>query len=190
MYNQAHKQGVDYMNKKIIVTAASILIVLSGGAAVVATRQGIKPVEDSKVSTNIQTTGDPNATAEGKPLEMVNTPMVPEPVAPPPVTEVAPPPAPDAPPAAPVVKTFGELILNYPAMTDTPLKVECLNRIHTGWPERFQDHNREANVALLARTMANPCAFLYRGNELLSVRPFPMMEDHGSGDWFTRYNGQ
>lgn len=178
------------MNKKIIVAVASVLIVLSGGAATVAIRQGIKPVEENKVSTNIQTTSDPNVATEDKPLETVNTPMVPEPVAPPPVTEETPPPAPDAPPAAPVVKPFGELILNYPNMTDTPLKIECLNRIYAGWPERFQDHNREANVALLARTMANPCAFLYRGVELLKVRPFPMMEDHGSGDWFTRYNGQ
>lgn len=153
-----------------------------------ATHQGNKPVEDNKTSNNIQTSGTPQSAEEDKPLEVVTTPQVPEPVTPPPV-ETPPPTEPDT-PAPIVVKSFSELILNYPSMSDTPLKVECLNRIAAGWPERFQDHNREANVALLARTMANPCVFLYRGMELLTVRPFPMMEDYGKGDWFVRYGGQ
>lgn len=174
--------------KKLIITTASILALLTGGTAVVVSQQGNKPVETKEATVSVQQPTKPSDVPEAKELEVESTPMVPEPVAPP-TPEPQPEPTPGQ-PAPVVVKSFGELILNYPRMTDTPLKVECLNRIAAGWPERFQDHNREANVDLLGKRLLNPCAQLYKGLTLLSVRPFPLMEDFGQGDWFVRNGAQ
>lgn len=62
-----------------------------------------------------------------------------------------------APTAPAPVRTFEEIIQDYPKMSSTPQIADCSRQIAAKFPNRFLDSNREFNIALLNNSWASMC---------------------------------
>lgn len=138
--------------KIAVLSFAATGIIFSGAAAYAAWGPSSKDASIKDTETSYEPTPlEPEPVQEPLP-EPVNT-DIPEP----PKTvesEPAPEPAP-----APVVRSYEEIVLDYPNMsTMAPGVPECASDLKREWAEYFQDHNREENIKRISAKFYSACS--------------------------------
>ena len=141
-------------SKKITISAVAALTVVVCGVSTFAIMAPKAP-EDSKSYVQTQTE-----------LKQIDTKAEPAPTpvedAPAPTTVSAPATVTQEPTPPPVVaRSFDEIIMDYDVMSRTPQIADCSRAIAAKFPHRFQDHNREHNIKLLATSWSSMCYLIY-----------------------------
>lgn len=174
--------------KKWIITTTSLSILVLAGGIYLAVPKGEAKVEEPTPAVQSAQQYDNTQPQQVEFVEQISEAPTPAPVQEAPAPTPAPAPAPETP--APV-RSFDQIILDYSKMSGDALRTECSKRIEAGFPERFQEHNREHNVALVARIFSSSCSAIMKNGSPAQTRPFPYMEDvQGQGDFFVRFGGK
>ena len=140
--------------KKITISAIAALTVVVCGVSTFALITPKAP-EDTKSYVQTQT--------ELKQIDTKSEPAtVPVEATPAPATVNAPAPVEqESAPAPAAVRSFDEIIMDYDVMSRTPQIADCSRAIAAKFPHRFQDHNREHNIKLLATSWSSMCYLIY-----------------------------
>lgn len=169
------------LTRKVIAFGIAGLMVLGVGTAYAVNRisQPVKtPIEVASEKlvdeTKVETNKRPSLENE--------TPKVDE-------TTVIEPSAEVTEPAPVEVRSFDEVIMDYPNMSNAPGVIACSHLIQKSWPEKFRDNNREANIKALSNHFSSACVAAKNSNirETPLQRDFVYLSDQGSGDFFERF---
>ena len=131
-----------------IITLATLTVVGAGvaTATIASNKKEVTPDNSSVVIT--------------KPEDLKKSDHI-TPVNPTPVSEPQVPltPAPEPSPEPVVVRSFEEIVLDYPNMsTGAPGFPECAGYLKNAYPERFRDDNREESIRYISEKFINVCA--------------------------------
>ena len=94
----------------------------------------------------------------------------------------------------PVYRSFDEIILDFPNMSQGYHAVECSHVIEAAYPDRFTPEKRETNIRLIATHFINSCAAAYKGStgsaDVSDGRPLIYLRDFdGTGDFWQKNGG-
>ena len=146
-------------SKKLTISAVAALTVVVCGVSAYAMTQKQQDTQAPQQASAAVITDEKDLQEVTEPANTttVVTEPTPAPVAPAPTTQ--------EPAAAPmVVRSFEEIILDYPNMsTGLPGFPECAGYLKNAWPEKFTDANREENIRWVSTTFINVCAAIDGG---------------------------
>ena len=171
------------MNKRLaIISVTTIALLLTSGVSYAV-------INKDSSKANVVTTPAKQVSKvveETKPVEVTQTTTAPVETAP--VAQTV------TPAPAPVYRSFDEIIMDYPTMSQGPREVACSKAIEAEFPYRFTQEKRETNVRIIAQKFVSSCAASFKGmsadQSIYADAPMKYLYDFdGTGDFWAKHGG-
>lgn len=170
------------MNKRLaIITVTTFTLLLTGGVSYAVinkepTRANVVTTpekQEAKVVATTTATIPATTTATGTTTPVQSTPVV-ETVAP-----------------TPVYRSFDQIIMDYPNMSQGYHAVECSHVIQAAYPNRFTPEKAEYNIRLISQKFASSCSASHKAGgsqpDVIDAYPLNYLTDYdGTGDFWQK----